>query len=196
MAVTRPSPTDTGPSRITIPRLNKDPIQSLSPYSVVVSVADLDLEIPALPAADWLSVMMVESLNLDDIFPGLLDSTDTDLVEEVILSGTLDLDEYEDVIFDIIETVSARSWWVAIRLIETARTSWDSIGAELTLKGIDATHISLSSWLDALMLTIIRSMDPKDVQMWCMKLEVPPAGVEVAGEEMEMAASDFMSMAN
>lgn len=196
MAVTRPSPTDTGPSRITIPRLNKDPIQSLSPYSVVVSVADLDLEIPALPAADWLSVMMVESLNLDDIFPGLLDSTDTDLVEEVILSGTLDLDEYEDVIFDIIETVSARSWWVAIRLIETARTSWDSIGAELTLRGIDATHISLSSWLDALMLTIIRSMDPKDVQMWCMKLEAPPAGVEVAEEEMEMAASDFMSMAN
>ena len=161
----------------------------------MVTVGGLDMEIPALPAADWLSIMMVENLNLDDIFPGLLDNNSADLVEEMILSGELELDEYEDIILSIIETVSARSWWVTIKLVETARTSWDVVGAELALKGMNPTQVSLSSWLDALLLTIIRSMDPKDVTMWCMRLEAPPPDVAGDESEMEMGASQFMSMA-
>jgi hypothetical protein len=194
VAAARPTP-DSGSGRITIPRLNKDPVQSLCPFSVVVTVGHHDVEIPALPASEWLSVLMVESLNLDDIFPGLLNDEDADFVEEMILSGDLGLDEYEDIILTVIETASARSWWIAIRLIETARTSWDSIGAELGLRGVDATQVSLSLWLDMLMLTAIKSMEPKDVQMWCMKIEAPPPQEQIDESTMEISSSQFMAMA-
>jgi len=191
------TPTSPDSGRITIPKLNRDPVQSLCPFSVVVAVGDQDVEIPALPASDWLAVLMTENINLDDIFPGLLDSEDTDYVEDLITSGDLGIEEYEDILLTVLETVSARSWWVTIRLIETARTSWDNLGAELTLRGVDATQVSLSSWLDVLLLTIIKSMDPKDVQMWCLRLEAPPLEekVDEAEMEMEMSSSAFMAMA-
>jgi hypothetical protein len=192
VAATQTSP-DSG--RITIPKLNRDPVQSLCPFSVVVAVGDHDVEIPALPASDWLSVLMTENINLDDIFPGLLSIEDADYVEDLIMSGDLGIEEYEDIVLTVLETVSARSWWVTIRLIETARTSWDNIGAELTLRGIDATQVSLSSWLDVLLLTIIKSMEPKDVQMWCLRLEAPPPEEKVDETEMEMSSSAFMAMA-
>lgn len=193
VAATRPSP-DSG-SRVTVPKLNRDPVQSLAPYSVVLTVAGRDMEIPALPAADWLSILMVESPELDEIFPGLLPDDDVDLVEDLLAGRELTLDEYEDIILSVIETVSARPWWVTIKLIETARTSWDLLGGELTLRGVDATQVSLSSWLDALLLTVIKNMDSKEVTMWCMKLEAPPPDAKVDESEMEMDPSHFMAMA-
>ena len=50
-----PSPEST---RATIPKLNKDPIWSLKPWPVVVEMHGVTLEIPALPAVDWLVVLM------------------------------------------------------------------------------------------------------------------------------------------
>ncbi len=193
MAVTQPS----APSQpqVTVPKLNRDPVQSLAPYSVVVSVAGCEMEIPPLPAADWLAVLMAETPTLDDVFPGLLDEEDQNTVEEMIIQGDLDIDEYRQVLLDVIETVSARRWWVALRLIEGARTSWDVLGGTMGLKGIDATQVSLSSWLDVLLLVTINAMEPKDVQMWTMKLEAPPPEEEVAEEDMEMSSAQFMAMA-
>lgn len=196
MAVTRPSQPDVGSGRVTVPKFNQDPIQSLCPFSVNIAVGTEDVEIPALPACDWLAILMVEHLNLDDIFPGLLKEDDSQVVEEMILAGHLSLEEYESIIFDIIETVSSRSWWVAIRLIETVRTSWDTIGAEMTLRGINAAQVSLSSWLDVALLTIIKSLEPKEVQMWCMKLEAPPPNEKIDETAMEMSPSQFMAMAD
>lgn len=194
VAGTRPSP-DSGGSRFTVPKLNRDPIQSLSPYSILLTVGGHELEIPALPAVEWLSILMVDNPNLDDVFPGLLNERDADLVEDLIISRELSLDECEDIILSVIETVSARPWWVTIKLIETARVSWDLLGGELVLRGVDPTHISLSSWLDALLLTVIKNMEPKDVTMWCMKLEAPPPDVQVDEAELEMDSSQFMAMA-
>ena len=195
MAVTPPSQAS-GSDRITVPKLNRDPIQSLAPFPVEVTVAGHDFVIPALPASEWLSVLMVEDLALDDVFPGLLSEVDTEAVEDVILLGRLDLDEIEDTILAIIETVSARHWWVTLRLIETARGSWDVLGAEMGLRGVDPSRISLSQWLDILLLVTIRAMDPKEVQMFTMKLEAPPPNVEPDESEMEMSQSAFMAMAN
>jgi hypothetical protein len=161
---------------------------------VIIVMKTREVEIPALSAADWLTVLMTEDLDLGEIFPGLLNDHDSDLVEELILAGDLDY-EYEDIILSIIETVSARPWWVTMRLIELARTSWDVLGAELGLRGVNPTQISLSSWLDILLLVAIRSMDEKDVQMFCLRLEAPPPHVQVDESEMEIPASQFMSMA-
>ena len=152
------------------------------------------MEIPPLPAADWLIVLMVENVDLDNIFPGFLSPEDEDVVDDLLMTGQLNVEEYEDILLSVIETVSARNWWVAFRLIEMARTSWDVLGAEMALRAVDATKISLSAWLDVLLLLTLRNMDPDKVQMFTMKLEAPPPEAE-ADAEPQMSVSDFMSMA-
>lgn len=182
--------------RVNVPKLNRDPVSSLRPYSVTVTVSGGEVEIPALSAADWLAVLMVESVELDDIFPGLLSEEDTDLVEEAILSGSMELQEFRDLVLGVIETASARRWWVALRLVEVARTSWDVIGGEMILRGVDAESLSLSAWLDVLLLTILRNMEPKDTQMFTMRLETPPPEEKGAAvEELEMSQDAFMAIA-
>lgn len=191
-ATPRSAPEHSG--KITVPKLNLDPVQSLAAYSVLVTVAGHDMEIPALPAADWLAVLMSDSM--DDIFPGLLGDEDTELFEDLILDGKLGLDEYEETLFSIIETVSARKWWVALRLVTQAKVSWDIVGGELALKRIDPTQMSLSAWLDALLLIILEHTEPRDVTMWTMKLEAPPQDVaEEEVDDMSMSSAQFMAMA-
>lgn len=180
-------------SRVTIPSLNRDPVQSLQPWPVLVTVGGVDFEIPALPAASWLSVLMVENLQLDDVFPGLLEPADTDWVEEQMLSGSLALDDVQGTILDIVENVSARKWWIALRLVDVARSSWDHLGAEMLFRGIDAGRISLAGWLDVLMLVIVRAVEPEQWQSFILRLEAPPEN-EAEPEELTMDASSFLAL--
>lgn len=189
-----PSSGDFSGSTVAVPRLNKDPVQSLRPYPVQLTISGQDFEIPALPAADWLSVLMADDLDLSDIFPGMVEGPEA--IEDLILAGKVGLEEMEELILGIIDVVSARPWWVALRLIEQARVSWDVLGAELGLRGVDAAQVSLSSWLDMLLLVTLRSMDPKDTQMFCLKLEDPPPTRKTENPEPEISAAQFMTMAN
>lgn len=182
--------------RINVPKLNRDPISSLRPFPILVEVGQIEVEIPAMSAAEWLTVLMVEKVEIDDVFPGLLGQEDTDRVEDVIIAGELDLVSFRDIILGVIETASARNWWVALRLIEVVRSSWDVIGAQMVSRGVDAVTLSLSAWLDIALLTVLKEMDPKDVTMFTMRLEAPPLeeSAEVA-EELEMSRGSFMAMA-
>lgn len=184
-------PTDSG--RIQVPSLNLDPIQSLRPWPVVVTCCGRDVEIPALAAVDWLVILMPEDPQLDDLFPGLLEPEDADWVEEQIIAGNLGLTEFQELLFDIIETVSARRWWVTLRLVDMARRSWDAIGSEMLFRGVDAAVLSLSGWLDVLLLTVLKNMEAKDITMFTMRLEAPPEG-ETEPEELEMSRSAFMAL--
>lgn len=186
------SPAETG--RIPVPTLNLDPIQSMRPWPVVVTCCGRDLEIPALAAVDWLAILMPSEPHLDDVFPGLLHDDDADWVEEQIVSGDLGIIEFRELVFAVIETASARRWWVALRLIDLARRSWDAIGAEMLARGVDAGVISLSAWLDVLLITMLRNMDQKDVTMFTMRLEAPPADEQVDSEGPEMDRSAFMAL--
>lgn len=193
-AVAEQPSADTG--RINVPKLNRDPISSLRPFPILVKVGPVEVEIPAMNAAEWLTVLMVEKVEIDDVFPGLLSPEDTDLVEDIIIDGALDMTSFRDIILGVIETASARNWWVALRLIEVVRSSWDVIGAQMVSRGVDAVTLSLSAWLDIALLTVLKEMDPKDVTMFTMRLEAPPLEetTEVA-EELEMTRGSFMAMA-
>jgi len=188
-----PSSPSTDSGRFTVPSLNLDPIQSMRPWPVVVTCCGRDVEIPALAAVDWLVILAAPEPHLDDIFPGLLEPEDADWVEEQILAGKLGLSDFQDLLYGIVETASARKWWVTLRLVDLARRSWDAIGAEMLLRGVDAAVVSLSAWLDILLITVLRNMDPKDITMFTMRLEAPPEG-EQEPEEMEMSRSAFMAL--
>lgn len=174
---------------VRVPKLNKDPVWSLKPWPVAVTLGGLDFEIPALPAADWLAVLMKDELDLSEfLFEMIPDS------EIALFNADISIDAVYSACLDVIGLVSARNWWITLRLIGVARESWDVLGGEMIFRNVDAARISLSAWLDVLLLVILRSMDPKDTTSFTMRLEMPPEGEEVPPEELEMSADQFLAM--
>jgi hypothetical protein len=193
----RPSAPDLAQTpKVIVPQLVTDPVWSLRPWPVIVEIGPLELVVPALPAADWLAVLMVENIDPDDLFPGLLDPADAEQVEEALYAGELSLDDFDQAFLNLVTTVSGRPWWVALRLISVARQSWAGFGGEMLLRGVDANRLSLSAWLDVLLLTILRNSEPEAVTMFTLQLEMPPPDeVKKVESELEMSSSAFMAMA-
>lgn len=177
-------------ARVTVPKLNNDPIWSLRPWPVVVNLAGQDYDIPALPAADWLAYLMQDPPDLDSFIGDWIPDIDDLLFDEVI-----SFDELSDIILDLLTTITARPWYVALRLIGVARNSYDVLGPEMIRRRVDPERHSLSAWLDVLLVAILNSMEPKDTTMFLMKLEAKPESVEsVPLDEMEMDRGAFLAM--
>lgn len=174
MAV-RDVPVDAGPVSRSIPTFVTDPVWSLRCWPVGVEVAGVSVDIPALPAADWLAVLAAQPLDLEDVFPGLApDGPET--VDDLLFSGALSLDELYRIILDVITTVTGRPWWIAMRLITSAVKSWSIVGAKLVLSGVDAERVSLSAWLDAVFMIIVEGTPEDQLTMFLSQLEFPPPG--------------------
>jgi len=177
-------------TQVVVPKLNKDPIWSLQPWPVTVTFAGKEFEIPALSAADWLAYLLQPVPDLDGLINDLLPGA-----EDLLYELELNPDRLYEACLELVAMVSARPWWVALRQISVAADSWSILGAELALKHIDASRMSLALWLDALLIVTLQSMDPKDTTMFVMKLEAAPAGVsQDKPQEMEMSRDAFLSM--
>jgi hypothetical protein len=160
-----------------------------------VSLGPLELVIPALPATDWLAVLMADEIDPEDIFPGLLESVDVEAFEDALYAGEFGLDEYNRTFFEILEAVTARPWWVAMRLIDVVREEWAVIGADM-LARVDSSALSLSGWLDVALVTILSHIEPESATMFTLQLEMPPPDeVTKVQDELEMSPSQFMAMA-
>ena len=177
--------------RTVIPKLVTDPVASLRPWPVTVTVAGQSHTIPALPAAAWLELLMVEGTSFADIFPGLAGKGSREAVTEAIIDGFYDSDTEQGLVLDILDLVGGRPWWVTMRLVRIAATSWDYLGGEVAMRGVDATKLSLAGWLDAVFHIILRSMDNKDHTKFLMQLELVPAEVAAEQPEPEMTAEAF-----
>lgn len=180
-------------AKVIIPRLNTDPVWSLRPWPLIVTVAGTEFEVPAMPAADWLAWLMAPEFDLDAALEELLPG-----IDDLLVDGDATLDEVYETVLDMISTVSARPWWVALRLISVARTSWDVLGPDLIKRGLDPDRHSLAAWMDVLLVSIYNAMDPKDTTMFTMKLEAVPEAVGDPEadpmDSMEMDRSAFMAM--
>jgi hypothetical protein len=156
----------------------------------VLALRGQEYEIPAVPAVDWLTILMADDIDLERVLlelcpRGIELLTDEDVDPEVLY----------DALLDVVEEVSGRYWWIALRLIVTIRVNWNVLGAEMFFRNLDPARMSLSGWLDAMLVIAIKSMEPKDVAMFVSKLELPPPGEELDPEDMEMSADQFLSMA-
>lgn len=176
--------------QVVIPSHTKDPTWSLQPTPIVLVLGGREYEIPALPAVDWLMILMADQLDLDRI---LLELCPRGV--ELFTDETVEPDALYAVLLDVIEQVSGRRWWIALRLIMTVRNNWNALGAEMFFKNIDPSRLSLSGWLDSMLVLTIRALEPKDVAMFVSRLELPPPGEEADTEDMEMSADQFLSMA-
>lgn len=189
MAVRRPSVSEPDTPQVHIPQQTKDPVWSLKPWPVTLVVTGQEITFPAATAADWLSVLMVEPFDLDDVVRVLAVDGERFLFDE-------DLgEELGEACLEVISSVAGRPWWQAMRLISVASANWNTVGGEMLYRGIFPDQLSLSAWLDVLLLVVIKLMDPKQVTMFTLQLEKPPVEViDGEAEEMVMDRNQFLSM--
>lgn len=187
-----PSSSSPSTGRVTIPNLITDPTWSLQPWPISLTVGQTEVEIPALPASVWLAVLMTDDMGFDDFMADIsLDIEDA--VNEAVLNDQITMAELSELCFGIIATVSGRPWHIAARLIQTARASWHIIGPEM-LRWINPAQVSLSAWLDVVLIVLLRNMEEKDIPLFLTRLEAPAPGVK--DQEITMTDNEFMALMN
>jgi len=165
----------------------------LKPWPATMLLGGREVEIPAMAAADWLSYLMQATPDID----GLVLDFFGDVTDELLYSGELGLEELYEAVLDLIGTVCARPWWVALRQMNVARDAWHVLGPQM-LERVDLERVSIAAFLDVLLAVTLESMDQKDVAMFVLKLEAVPQEVAVELpapiDSMEMSRGAFLSM--
>lgn len=189
--------TPSEPPKLRIPKVNTDLVWSLKPWPTQIYLGGLEFEIPPLVAADWIPSIIDMTEDPIALMMGVLSEEDQGRLTDLMFTGTVLADDLFTLCMDLLTTVGARPWWVTIRLVTVAQHNWDTVGAEMLLKGVNANTMSLAGWLDVFLLVLLRMMDPKQTSMFTMKLEmVPPQFADQVSEEsMEISADAFLSMA-
>jgi hypothetical protein len=151
-----------------------------------------EFEVPAMPAADWLAYLMQSLPDVDGLILDFFNES-----EELLYAGKIEIEELYEAVLDLISTVCARPWWVALRQINVARNAWHVLGPKM-LERVDFERVSIAAFLDVLLIVTLESMDPKDTAMFVLKLEmVPPELVKEQSapiDSMEMSRGAFLSM--
>lgn len=155
-----------------IPHFVTDPTASLEPRALEVQLGTALLEIPAMTAAQWLQILFTD-FDIWDIIPGLCPDQ-AEQVDEAILDGLVSLTLVRDTALEVITEATGRPWWYVLRLVALVKNSWETIGGELTFRGVRADQLSLGAWLDAVLLVCLRSIKQEDVVMFTSSLESPP----------------------
>lgn len=183
--------------QLRIPKLNTDLVWSLRPWPTLLSLGGQEFQVPALSAADWIPAILDMQEDTLSLLTALLAEEDMERLTDLMFTGSVESEDLFTLCTDLLTTVGARPWWITVRLITVAQQHWDTLGAEMMLKGIDAATLSLSGWLDVFLLVLLRMMDPKEVTMFTMKLEmVPPEFADkIPEEELEISRDAFLSMA-
>jgi hypothetical protein len=167
-------------------------VWSLKPWPAVVWLGNREFELPAMPAADWLAYLMQPVPDVDGLVLDFFGD-----VDDLIYAGKVQVEDLDEAILELISTVCARPWWVALRQVKVARDAWPVLGPKL-LERVDLERVSIAAFLDVLLTVTLESMDPKDVTMFVLRLEAVP--VELAQdqpapiESMEMDRGSFLSM--
>lgn len=180
-----------------LPNTNRDPIWSLCPWPVELTVNGFSFVVEALPALDWLEFLLTTSPDIpalaEHLIPGL-DDAFYDAETEVF-----DLESMYELVLDVIATVGARPWWQVMRLTSVAAMGWHILGPKMLQAGANPSTVSLSAWLDSLVVTIFENMDPKHATMFALQLEAVPIEIMSENEDrfsaMETDQASFLAMA-
>ncbi len=175
-------PPSSEPQTITLSPTNPDPLASLQIWGVTVELGGRDFVVPALPASAWLQVLLVERPQPENWFPGFLDPGDQLALYEMLLDGSVGDDDFETTVFDVLEEVSGRKWWITLRLCVSLRHHWEWVGGKLALSGLTPFGVSLAFWLDGAYTAMLdgileRSAKPQKASDWTRALTTPPPQV-------------------
>lgn len=136
---------------------------------------------------------MQDHVDLFDIVPGMCPGFE-EILMPVLLEEQVSLADVRRAALDVVSAVTGRPWWFATRLIKTAAVSWELVGGELALRSVDAERISLSAWLDAVLLICLKQMESTKVTLFMSQLEAPPVEEMENVEDMEMSPDAFLAL--
>lgn len=163
---------------------DSDFVASIRPWSIEdILIGDRLFRVPALTADHWLEILLPNQVSLWSILPGLLDEDDADeYLTELMISGALDRDEYEEIVWEVVGIAAGREWWTALHLLGNAKAEQHTmiIRGELALRGVDATRLSLAAFLDAIYMIFVEKMTEPNRQRFDLLLSKAPPGVKRA----------------
>lgn len=179
-----PSDTSGQQPQAQIPKLYTDPVWSLDLFPLEVDFGSRTFHLPPMPAVRWLIHLMNPDASLYDLIVDLFGELEDCLYDNMSQVTITDL---YNTVLEVIGVVAGRPWWVAIRIIQIMGSNWHVLGPQLIMSGIDARALPLSAWLDCSLYILINSMDPKDVEMFSLKLETKPdlGALAPEGEEYD-----------
>lgn len=172
--------------------VNVDPMGSLAPSDIVVSLGDNSYRLPAQSAAGWLALLI--SNDLDGVFPGLLDEDVAEQIDEQLWSGEISSVDIREAALDAITVAAGRDWWWALNLIAIVKHSWAHLYGRLVAHGFNIYTESLGAFLDAMYAVCVDQMDEERRREWDRALEQAPSGYRVIDEERE--AQNFLALMN
>lgn len=155
-----------------------DLLASLKPWSIEdIVIVDRVYRIPALAAIDWLTILLDEEVSIFAI-TGLLEPEANEHIEQHVLAGRYQREDWEELVWELVAIAAGRPWWTTLYLIGNAKhvNNVEIVKGQLALNAVDATKISLSSWLDAIYYIFTQHMKTEDRQKFDLLLARPPAG--------------------
>lgn len=159
-----------------------DLVASLQPWPIEdIWIGDKVYRIPPMSASQWLWILLEPSVSLFAIVPGLLEPDAKEHVEGLILDGQYSHEELEDLAWEIVSIAAGRPWWTALYLLVNAKhgNNLETVQGELALHAVDASKMSLSSWLSAVYVIFARNMDQQKRQQFDLALARPLPGLRV-----------------
>lgn len=170
-----------------------DPLASLAPRWITVTLLGREWEIPPKTAADWLEVLVPGRLY--EVVPGWFDDeTADDLIWDAVDDGTITENDLDQITKEVIEAASGRAWWWGWQILAMAKnsaTAWSRLHGLMLLGGIDSTKVSLAAWFDALYAVATEGMETEQKRKFDAAVDTPPPGEELD----EMAESSaFMAL--
>lgn len=169
--------------------MDVDPAASLRIWAVEFELGGRTFEVPALPAADWLPLL----LEGDPL--AVLDLGDLGEIDEMILGGEVTSEELGKALTMVIEQATGRSFHAALVLAQVAKMQWPIIGGDLVRRGMRFDQVSIGAALDAIHATILGLLKPEAAEKFQALLdsEVSPGGKIRPNRAKAMA--DFEEMA-
>lgn len=170
--------------------MDVDPAASLRIWAIEFELGGRTFEVPALPAADWLLMLMNGDPPL-----GVLDMGDLSAVDEMILGEEVTFEEVNKALTLVIEQATGRSFHASLMLAQVAKMQWPIIGGDLVRRGMRFDQVSIGAALDAIYVTILERLKPEAAEKFQALLdsEVSPGGKIRPNRAKAMA--DFEDMA-
>ncbi len=126
--------------------------------------------IPAMDAVEWIVHIDGETPDLYEIFPTLAGQEAIEHVEDALWEGRVSHEDIGKLTLEALAVAADRPWWVALKIINSARGVWDAVHVNA------AAGVSLAGWLDQIWSNIMAHIDPKKRAAWISDVEKPPKG--------------------
>lgn len=155
-----------------------DILATLRPETVTVTCFGKPWTLKHGNAASWIGACGWDLESLAGVFPGGISD---DAIEQM-WPHFADVDasrRWTNTARVALGRACGRDWWWGLNLIRKTLDAWSYINGALLLRGVDATTMSLPSWLDATYMLLWQGCDEEGRMKLDLDLSLPPAGVAV-----------------